>query len=234
MCELLSTAVHAHGGLSRWHEISSLEGRVSVQDASSDAVTQAREMSVIASTHLQLICLEDLRPEGHISSFTQDEMRLYQKNGSLLAWRTREDLKTGRLKHDGFEVEDIFHSSAALWITLNAPFLFTWPGFVTREIPGSIGDCGPVRRLLVGFPPGLSADRHIAVVSFDQNGLMRSLRYAAEPNPLPAPLQYARGHETHDGIVVGSRQYVHSRLPRPDGGVDRLLLSVDIQDLRFR
>jgi hypothetical protein len=234
MCDLLWTAVRAHGGLSRWREFSSLEGRVSVRDVALEPGTPARNLSVIASTNLPLICLEDLQPGGRICSFTQDQMRLYDKSGALLTWRNREDMRTGRATDDGLDIEDIFRSSAALWVTLNSPFLFTWPGFVTREIAGGNSDCGPVRRLLVGFPPGLGNDTLIAVVSFDREGLMRNLRYAAEPSPLPSPVFYARHHEWHDGIVVGGHQYVHTALPRRDGTLDRLLLSMDIHDLRFR
>ena len=233
MDELLTEAVEAHGGLSRWREISSLEGRIAVSVAGSTPAAPKVELALMASTHLPLICLEDVRPGGLLCTFGDDEMRLYRKSGELLQWRNRDDLQVGRSRGGALEVEDIFRSSAALWAALNAPFLFTWPGFVTREISASIGDCGPVRRLLVGFPPGLGGDMQVAIVSFDSDGLMRSMRYAAESHGL-TPILTATEHAQHDGIVVGKRQFIQSKLSRPDGGVDSLALSLDVKQLRFR
>lgn len=234
MSELLSEAVKAHGGLSRWREISSLEGRVAVRNSQLAAESPVVELGLIASTHLPLICLEDLGKGGSVCSFTDEEMRLYRKNGDLLQWRNREDLQAGRERRQALDVEDVFRSSPALWIALNAPFVFTWPGFVTREISAAIGQCGPVRRLLVGFPPGLGSDMQVAIVSIDNGGLMRSMRYANEPPDIPVHTLCARRHAVHDGIVVGAQQLIHTKLPRPDGRVDRIALSLDIQDLRFR
>lgn len=234
MGDLLSTAIHAHGGLSRWREISSLEGTVAVRGVGARTEDPGWVMAVLASTHLPLICLEDLGATGTICSFSHEEMRLYGSQGNLVEWASQQETRVGRPRRNTLAVEDIFRSSPALWAALNAPFLFTWPGFVTREIQGiKNADCGRLRRLLVGFPPGLGEDAHAAIVSFDNEGLMRDIRYAAHSGLVLPPACCTMNYVAHDGIVVGSQQCIEMKLPNSDGTFEHFALSLDIKKLRF-
>ena len=139
MNELLTLAVGAHGGLSRWNRFPTLTAMVSITGAlwrfksTADLLTQ---VSVEALLHEQRVTTHLVGRSKRLL-FTPQRVASETEDGRLL--EARDDPRSAFSGHRPETAWDDLHvayfNSYALWTYLTIPFLYTNPGFVTEELP---------------------------------------------------------------------------------------------------
>jgi hypothetical protein len=78
------------------------------------------------------------------------------------------------------DIHVAYFSGEALWADLNTPFLYTWRGFVTKEItPIRVGG-KTWRRLKVTFPYHIKSHTREQISCFGPDGLLRRQEYTVD------------------------------------------------------
>ena len=73
-----------------------------------------------------------------------------------------------------------YFNSYALWTYLTIPFLYTYPGFVTEELPPWREDGETWRPLKATFPDSVASHSREQVSYFGEDGLLRRHEYTLD------------------------------------------------------
>ncbi|GAB3360642.1 hypothetical protein GCM10027360_22660 [Amycolatopsis echigonensis] len=121
-----------------------------------------------------------------------------------------------------------YFTGEALWTYLNAPFLFTWPGFVCEEIAPVKADGETWRRLNVKFPDHIKSHTREQVFCFGPDGLLRRHDFTIDiVDPATESHLYAADYRDIDGIVIPAARRAYTT-----AGDDQLVLvSIDMADI---
>jgi hypothetical protein len=235
MSNLLEQAVDAHGSLSNWNKLRSVQLTLSItgsiwflkgkgdvlKDVTMAAETQ-RERLVTTFHKLNRrsiyepnrIAIETLAGEFVES---RDNPRAYFHNHNN---ETRWD-----------DIDVAYFSSQALWTYLTIPFLYTYKGFATQEI-SPIHEEGEVwRRLWATFPEGVSSHTRDQVSCFGPDGLLRRHDYTVDLLGGARQLNFASRYRETAGIIVPTKRRVysyegdHKLVPTPP------LIAIDITEV---
>ena len=139
MKDLLTRALDAHGGLSRWREVEAFQLKASIggglwrlkglQDG-------LRDVTLRVQAHRPIVTITPFGGEARTGHFTPDRVWIEDANGGVV-----EERATPRASFAGHvlttpwdKLHELYFVSYALWNYLATPFVFTEPGFETREI----------------------------------------------------------------------------------------------------
>jgi hypothetical protein len=104
----------------------------------------------------------------------------------------------------------------AMWNYLTTPFLFTWPGFTTREVESHVENRQTWRVLEVMYPDNVPAHTSQQRLYFDEAGMLKRLDYVTDVLG-GVGAHYCYDPKIFDGIVVPTLGRVVRRTP---DGVD--------------
>jgi len=239
MNELLKLAIDAHGGLDQWNSLHTVAINVSVGGALWSLKRQEglfADARYEADTHAQRATLGRFgAPDRHVR-FTPDRLILETDAGETIQVRDNP-----RSAFDGHVTEtpwDQLHAAYfngyALWTYLTQPFLYSYPGFVTKEIEPWQEDGETWRRLKVTFPTNIASHTREQVSYFGPDGLMRRHDYSVDVLGGATGAHYIHDYRQVSGIMVPHRRRVYPlgadnrQVPEP------VLVSIDITHASFR
>jgi hypothetical protein len=237
MSDLLSVAVEAHGGLSRWHQLKKVQANLSISGAIwaiKGKPDVLKDVSIEASLHQERLTMH-FNGQGKRTVFEPNEIIIETEDGRLL--ERRDEPRSSFRNHTRETLWDDIHvayfSSYALWNYLTIPFLYTYPGFVTEEIDPWQENSEQWRRLKVIVPDFIAGHSREQVVYFGPDGLLRRHEYTVDILGGSAGLNYAADYRNVDGIVVPTKRRVYSPDAHRQKIPDPVLVSIDISDIAF-
>src|SRR2546423_3361324 len=131
-----------------------------------------RDVRVTCSTDRQRTVVEPYPSTGRRGVFEGDAVRIERDDGEVEAARSdpRPHLSSLRGLVAWDTLDFLYFMGYAMWGYLASPFVFTWPGFATREIEPWDQDGRRLRRLAVTYPDGFHAHCREQVFYFDERG----------------------------------------------------------------
>ena len=236
--DLLETVVAAHGGLDRWNQYSSVRAAVSI----GGALWAARErpgvladVTVEARLHEQRVTIH-LNGRGLRFSFVPDRVAVEDEEGRIVSERV--DPRAAFRGHTPESPWDDLHlayfNGYALWTYITIPFLYSYPGFVTEELPPWFENGEVWRPLKATFPVDIASHTREQVSYFGPDGLLRRHEYAVDVMGGTTGLNYAANYQTIGGIVVPVTRRVYPADAEHRKIADPLLVSIDLRDISFQ
>jgi len=128
----------------------------------------------------------------------------------------------------------LYFCSYALWTYLTIPFLYTYPGFQTEELPEWEENGEVWRRLKVTFPESIASHSREQISYFGQDGLLRRHDYTVDVMGGARGANYASNYQEVGGIMVPMTRSVFAY---DDSGkkVDSpLLVSIDFGEMEWK
>jgi hypothetical protein len=223
MKDLLTRALDAHGGLSRWQEIEAFQLKVSIwrralaaQGASGrSARRDTAYPGSPADCHDHAVRWRGART-GH---FTPERVWISDVNGGVVEERAmpRASFAGHVLTTPWDKLQELYFVGYALWNYLAIPFVFTEPGFETREIGPHEENGETWRRLLVKYPQSIPAHCVEQVLYFNAQGLLQRMDYSVDlvgDMVAGAASHYCFDHTPFGGIVIPTLRRAVSRTPK--------------------
>src|SRR5262252_5809837 len=178
MKDLLTRALDAHGGLSRWREIDAFQLKVSIGGGLwrlKGLPDGLRDVTLRIQAHRPRVTITPFGGEAHTGHFTPDRVCVGDANGGVV-----EERATPRASFAGHvlttpwdKLQELYFVGYALWSYRATPFVFTEPGFETREIGPHEENGETWHRLLVKYPPSIPTHCAEQVLYFNAYGLLR-------------------------------------------------------------
>jgi hypothetical protein len=235
MNELLNLAVKAHGGLERWNNVKAIKVAASI----TGGIWYVKGKGDFLKN---VILTTETRKEHVTVDFPgQDKRAIFQPNRIVIETvdgKTIEARDNPEKSFEGQEREtpwDDIHVTyfvgEAMWTYLNTPFLYTYEGFVTEEIP-SIQVEGEIwRRLKVTFPDNVKSHTREQISCFGPDGLLRRHDYTVDILGGATGLNYAADYRDVDGIIVPARRRVYAYEGDYQPVKEPLLVAIDMGEI---
>jgi hypothetical protein len=240
MTELLDLVLEAHGGQSRWMDLSAITARVrygGLAFRSRLCFGTQRWRRVEVDPHAPRVTFGDYPSRSTTGHFDQDRVWLTDGEGVELRSRdgARARMGTWRRQLWWDSLDLLYFSGYALWNYLTTPFLLAAPGVESREGPTVVESDRRLRTLDVRFPAEIPTHSPEQRFYYDERFLLCRHDY----DPL-AFASWARAahlcdeHEVIDGLPVPVRRHVVPR--RPDGGFRPAptLLWIELAEVELR
>jgi hypothetical protein len=158
-------------------------------------------------------------------------------DGAIVAARAdpRAAFPGGRRQLWWDRLDFLYFAGYAMWGYACSPFVFEWPGFVTKEIDPWDERGERLRRLEVRFPDGMHVHSRRQVYYFDERGLLRRIDYDPQVfGKWVRSAHYCDEHREFDGIVFPTRRRVYGR--RRDNTARRIptFVRIDVSAVEVR
>lgn len=233
MNELLEQVLKAHGGLDRYRTVERMSTEIIYEgpfwEFKGHADFAGTE-EVVADLHTQKI--RSHQPStGRLVDFEQATglVTVTNAEGEVV-----EELKNPRATFEGYTSDSkwsvgqmAYFRSYATHHYLPEPFLFAWPGAVTKEIAPWIENGETWRGLSVTFPSTVDTHNETQKYYFDSDGLLRRMDYQPVVNGYSPTAHYVLDHTTVDGFVVPTRRNIHIR--QEDGTPDTSWIPISLE-----
>jgi hypothetical protein len=132
--------------------------------------------------HRPIVTITPFGGEARTGHFTPGRVWIEDANGGVV-----EERATPRASFAGHvlttpwdKLQELYFVSYALWNYLATPFMFTEPGFETREIGPHEENGETWHRLLVKYPPSIPAHCAEQVLYFNAQGLLQRMDYSVD------------------------------------------------------
>src|SRR6516165_11561234 len=185
MKDLLTRALDAHGGLSRWREIEAFQLQVSIGGGLwrlKGLPDGLRDVTLRIQAHRPIVTITPFGGEARTGHFTPDRVWVEDAHGGVVEERAvpRASFAGHVLTTRWDKLQELYFVSYALWNYLATPFMFTEPGFETREIGPHEENGERWHRLLVKYPPSIPTHCAEQVLYFNGQGLLQRMDYSAD------------------------------------------------------
>jgi hypothetical protein len=236
---LLDQILQAHGGATRWENLTAVTGRVTFggpfwefKGHGDFASTESFE----ADLHSERIRQVD-QATGRTIVFdkNKDRVTVTAADGTVL-----DELTGARATFDGFTPETqwsiaqtAYFRSYATWHYLAEPYLFTWPGVEVEEVEPWTEHGQTWRVLRVTFPESLATHCRTQLYYFDDTYLLRRMDYEPDVNGRTPVAHYIRQARTFDGIVVPTQRHVLTRLDDRTPDLSWIPITLDLDGVKF-
>jgi len=235
MKDLLNFVVEAHGGLERWNKVTAVTVAASV----TGEIWRVRGKS----DYLKNVIFEvetkrervtvDFPGQDKLSCFEPDRVEIKCRDGTLIA--SRDDPEASFLGQGEFTLWDDLHvayfSGEAFYTYINTPFLFTYEGFYSEEIPAIQVEGETWRRLKVTFPDTVKSHTKIQSFCFGPDGLLRRHDYNVDILGVAPGFNYAFDYREVDGIVFPTKRRVYAHEVKPQHEAEPLLVNIDMNEI---
>src|SRR6266853_2141158 len=185
MKDLLTRTLDAHGGLSRWREIEAFQLKVSIGGGLwrlKGLPDGLRAVTLRVQAHRPIVTITPFGGEARTGHFTADRVWIEDANGGVVVERAtpRASFAGHVLTTPWDKLHELYFVSYALWNYLATPFVFTEPGFETREIGPHEENGETWHRLLVKYPPSIPTHCAEQVLYFNAQGLLQRMDYSVD------------------------------------------------------
>jgi hypothetical protein len=230
-----AAAITAHGGISRWRQLTEITAHVMIGGTlwadvgHPDVLADAR---VTADPRRQRLVFDGFGPDRLRSVLEPAAIALYRGERLLDA---RSDPRSGfgdpAAGWDALQVA--YFASYAMWTYLTLPFLLDGYGVASTDVARWPGVDPSWRRIRVDFPSGLDTHTVTQYLNIDADGLLVRHDYDADVLGGAPAVNAASGHRDCDGIVFPTRRRVTARHPDGSATTGPILVSIDFDDIRL-
>ena len=239
MNDLLAFTIDAHGGLNRWREFSELEARVTIDGA---IWKLKRQPGLLIDKQLNIdlrkerITITPFGGEGTFSTFGEGALAIETPGGATVERWSDPVASFANQTHETpwHRMHVAYFASEALWTYLTSPFLYTYPGFKSKEVEPWEENGEIWRRLEVTFPDYIRSHHKVQTTHFGPDGLMRRHDYVVDILGGATGANYPSDYRNVQGLMVPTRRRIYAydanmhKVPEP------LLVSLDFDRLGFR
>jgi hypothetical protein len=227
--------VSAHGGLERWHEISTIRVAASITGAIWFVKSQGDYLKDIVMT-------VDTKREKMVTDFPgQDKRFVFEPSKLVLARSDGTAIQIRENPEQSFagqqrdtpwdDLNVAYFQGEALWTYLTTPFLYTYDGFVTEEIAAIQVDGETWRRLKVTFPESVRSHSREQISCFGPDGLLRRHDYTVDILGGATGLNYASECRTVGGIVIPTKRRIYSYEGNYVPIMEPVLVAIDMREV---
>jgi hypothetical protein len=214
MGELLNLAIKAHGGLDRWNRVKAIKVAASITGAIwyvKGKPEVLKNVVLTVETRNERLTV-DFPGQDKRAVFEPSRVVIERVNGTLIEARNDPEKSfEGQQRETPWDDIDVaYFVGEALWTYLNTPFLYTYDGFATQEIPSTQVDGETWRRLKVTFPDNVKSHTREQISCFGPDGLLRRHDYTVDILGGATGLNYASDYRDVDGIIVPTRRRVYA------------------------
>lgn len=231
---LLELAVEAHGGLSRWRELTSITAKLSLGGSALTTTGWERvleDVAITIDTRAERGCLAPFTDPGRRGVFTPDRVAIETERGELLHERFDPRLvfqgRAAEVVWDPLQVA--YFIGCSLWTALTVPFLLTQPGFQIEELEPWAEDGETWRRLRAVFPARIRTHNSVQVFYFGPDGLLRRHDYDMELACNIPTAEYTDDHQVLGGISIPTLRRAVGRESDGTSVPDPAFLTIDIE-----
>ncbi len=237
MSDLLTSVVEAHGGLKRWHELrtgnATLISGGELLDRKAPQSPEPRRITIFL--HEQFASMPPFGSADRRGSFRPDRVAIETRDGDVVA--ERPDPRAAFAGHDLNTKWDPLHRAYfggyAMWIYLNAPFMFSMPGVSTEEIEPIKEKNETWRCLRVRLPSHLASHSTVQDFYFGGDFLMRRQDYTLDVAGGCNVANYALDVVAFDSLLIPTKRRAYLCDDRYRVLYDRLLIWIDMSEIQF-
>jgi hypothetical protein len=214
MNELLKLAVEAHGGLERWNKVKQIRMAAEITGAIwyvKGKPDYLKNIVMTVSTKTERVVTE-FPGQDKRSIFEPNRIVIEKLDGTVVAARDNPEKSfEGHARETPWDdIHAAFFSSEALWTYLTTPFLYTYEGFETKEIPAIQAGNETWRRLAVTFPDYVRSHTREQISCFGPDGLLRRHDYTVDILGGATGLNFAAEYREVDGIVIPTKRRIYA------------------------
>jgi hypothetical protein len=232
MNDLLQSAVAAHGGLARWHEITTIKVAASITGAIWFVKSQGDYLKNVVMTvdAKRERLITDFPGQDKRFRFEPSELIMERVDGSPIEIREYPEQAFAGQERDTpwDDLHVAYFQGEALWTYLTTPFLYTYDGFVSEEISPIQVDGEAWRRLKVTFPDYVKSHSHEQISCFGPDGLLRRHDYTVDILGGATGLNYASEYRTVGGIVFPTKRRIYAYEGDYQPVMEPLLVAIDM------
>lgn len=232
MNDLLQSAVAAHGGLARWHEITTIKVAASITGAIWFVKSQGDYLKNVVMTvdAKRERLITDFPGQDKRFRFEPSELIMERVDGSPIEIREYPEHAFAGQERDTpwDDLHVAYFQGEALWTYLTTPFLYTYDGFVSEEISPIQVDGEAWRRLKVTFPDYVKSHSHEQISCFGPDGLLRRHDYTVDILGGATGLNYASEYRTVGGIVFPTKRRIYAYEGDYQPVMEPLLVAIDM------
>jgi hypothetical protein len=237
MSELLNLAVNAHGGLDRWNKVKAIKLAASITGAIwyvKGKPDFLKNVVLTSETRNERVTVE-FPGQNKRAIFNPNRIVIETAQGKLIEARDNpEESFAGQQRETPWnDVHVIYFVGEALWTYLNTPFLYTYEGFASEEIPSIQVEGETWRRLKVTFPDNVKSHTREQISCFGPDGLLRRHDYTVDILGGATGLNYASDYRDVDGIIVPTQRRVYAYEGDYQLVKEPLLVPIDMGEIRL-
>jgi hypothetical protein len=237
MNELLNQALKAHGGLDRWNKVKAIKVAASITGAIWYVKGKGdflKEVILTVETRKERVTVE-FPGQDKRAIFEPNRIVIETLDGTLIeAHDNPEESFAGQQRETPWnDVHVVYFVGEALWTYLNTPFLYTYEGFATEEIPSIQVEGETWRRLKVTFPDIVKSHTREQISCFGPDGLLRRHDYTVDILGGATGLNYASDYRDVDGIIVPTKRRVYAYQGDYQLVKEPLLVAIDMGEIKL-
>src|SRR5271154_3272662 len=235
MGELLDLAVKAHGGLARWNEVKTITVAASITGAIwyvKGKPDFLKNVAITAETRNERVTL-DFPGQNKRAIFQPNRVVIEKLDGTLIEARNDPEKSfEGQQRETPWDdIQVAYFCGEALWTYLNTPFLYTYKGFQTEEIPSIEVEGETWRRLKVTFPDTVKSHTREQISCFGPDGLLRRHDYTVDILGGATGLNFASDYRNVDGIIFPTKRRVYAFEGEYQIVKEPLLVAIDMGEV---
>jgi len=237
MTELLNLAVNAHGGLDRWSKVKAVKVAASITGAIWYVKGKGdflKNVVLIVETRKERVTV-DFPGQNKRAVFEPNRSVIETVDGTMVEARDNpEESFAGQQRETPWnDIHVVYFVGEALWTYLNTPFLYTYEGFTTVEIPSIQVEGETWRRLKVTFPDSVKSHTREQISCFGPDGLLRRHDYTVDILGGATGLNYASDYRNVDGIMVPTKRRVYAYEGDYQLVKEPLLVAIDMGEIQL-
>ena len=237
MNDLLNQALKAHGGLDRWNKMKAIEVAASITGAIWYVKGKGdflKNVVLTARTRDERLTV-DFPGQNKRATFEPSRIVIQSADGTLIEARDNsEESFAGQQRETPWnDIHVIYFVGEALWTYLNIPFLYTYEGFTTEEIPSIQVEGETWRRLKATFPDTVKSHTREQISCFGPDGLLRRHDYTVDILGGATGLNYASEYRDVDGIIVPTKRRVYAYEGDYQLLKEPLLVAIDMGEIKL-
>ena len=222
--KLLAAVLDAHGGMQNWARTTRLTAKMSLGGpfwAARGWPNVYANQTVTLDPHREHITFAPFTAPDRISVLDVDPERVTIKSraGAIADERAtpRGSFPTYTDTTPWDAIQVAYFTSAAVWNYLTAPFVFTQPGVIAREIAPWAENGQTWRRLAVTFPKSNANHNADQVFYYDDAFMQRRVDYSPDVTGNPPVAHYTHDYRTFDGFAFPTPARASARCERHRG-----------------
>jgi hypothetical protein len=236
--DLLELAVRAHGGETRWEQISTFWAEMAITGAIWDLKKTTGlldDVVVEGNTSEQRLKISPYPGPGRFATWEPERQTIETTEGVVLEERLHPlDPFVGQVRQSPWDdLQAAYFASEANWNYLVAPFLFTRSDFVTEEVDPWCENGQQWRSLLVTYPEKIVAHCRQQTYYFDDSGLLRRIDYEVDILGGGPAVHYPSNYREFGGIMVPTERRVYVRNPDGSPALESVSIAIEVSNVVF-
>src|SRR5260370_40867231 len=223
MIPLLELALDAHGGLTRWHQVGSIDLKLAIggQLWHAKGLPQGLNVALHVEPSRKLVVVSPFDGEDSTGYFTPDRVWVENAAGTVVQKLTspRRSFSGHDLMTPWSKLQELYFVRYAFLNYLSSPFNLAEPGFEGMEIEPHEENGETWRRMLVRFPSDYPTHSAEQTFYFNQQWLLKRLNYVVDilgGGRAAGGAHYCFDHHKVGGIIFPTYRRVLARVPKAE------------------